>query len=102
MLDAWYPKIPKHTGLKFHQAITESVEPLLKPCECGGRFRRGASPRCPHCNSELSAIEATKYIEANAPGTKGGWRWQQDWVGLYCIIIEDRMVKDNWKEPNDS
>ena len=98
ILSAWYDKIPKHMGLKFHQVISESVEPLLKPCECRGRFRKGTSPRCPHCNSELSAVAATKYIEANAPGAKMGWRWQQDWEGLYCIIVEDKVVNDNWKE----
>jgi hypothetical protein len=40
---------------------------------------------------------ATGYIETNAPGTKKGWRWQQNWRETYCIVIEDRVVNDNFK-----
>jgi hypothetical protein len=97
LLSGWYENIPETTDIKFHQVIAENVEPFLKDCKCGGKFRKNASPRCPHCNSELSAIEATKYIEQNALGTKQGWRWQQNWQGLYCIIIENKCVTDNWK-----
>jgi hypothetical protein len=91
-------KVPKEARLKIHGVISESAEPFLKRCQCGGRFRRGASPRCPHCNAELSAVGATKYIEENAPGAREGWRWQQDWVGMYCIVIEDKLVENNWRE----
>ncbi len=28
---------------------------ILRPCSCGGHFRKGASPRCVYCNSPLSA-----------------------------------------------
>lgn len=43
-------------------------------------------------------MDAATWIEADAPGAKRGWRWQRSWRGLYCIIIEDRVVFDNWKD----
>jgi hypothetical protein len=100
LLSAWYDKIPKAAKLRFHQVIDDSVEPFLRRCGCGGKFKKGASPRCPHCYAELSAVAATEYIEKNAPGAKMGWRWQQNWEGLYCIIVEDKVVTDNWKGVN--
>ena len=42
-------------------------------------------------------LKATEWIEANAPGTKKGWRWQKNWTGLYCILVEERVTQDNWK-----
>lgn len=93
ILDAW--KMPK--GIKFHVAIDQENEDLLFPCKCGGSFKSGASPRCPHCQKKLSATLAAKWIEDNAPGTEGGWRWQRSWEGLYAIVIDKRFVKDNWK-----
>src|SRR4029078_815811 len=38
--------------------IEESWEPFLQACPCGGRFRKGASPRCPSCREKLSASHA--------------------------------------------
>ncbi len=32
-----------------------AIEPLLRPCECGGRFRGGAPRRCFACVSEVPA-----------------------------------------------
>jgi len=78
--------------------IPEDVEGLLTNCPCGGTFSSRASPRCPNCQRELSATDAAIWIEANAPGSKLGWRWQRSWGGLHCIIIEDRVVFDNWKD----
>src|SRR5690348_16740219 len=92
-------KIPK-SGIKLepHRAIAPEIEPFLHDCSCGGKFRSGVTPRCPHCHSSLSATEATSFVEANAEGTKKGWRWQRDWTGLYCIIIENKCVHDIWKQ----
>ena len=73
------------------------MEQYLQPCECGGRFKRGSAPRCPHCNEPLSPELATSYIESNAPGTKKGWRWQRNWSGLYCIVIEDKRVDNKFR-----
>lgn len=97
ILSGWHDGIPAGVQLKLHQAISETAEPYLEDCECGGKFKRKASPRCPHCKGELSAIAATSYIEKNAPGTQSGWRWQQNWQGIYCIIVEGKSVTDNWK-----
>jgi hypothetical protein len=58
---------------------------------------KGAAPRCPHCHDTLSAEFATSYIEANAPGAKKGWRWQRNWSEMYCIVIEDKRVMDNFR-----
>jgi hypothetical protein len=96
LLDGW--KTPKSVHLVLHQIIAPEIEPYLVSCQCGGSFRAGASPRCPHCRQPLSAVRAADYIEPQAEGTKKGWRWQRTWTGLYCIIIEDRVVHDVWKQ----
>lgn len=87
LFDGW--KVPKGIQMPRHQSITPEIEPLLQPCKCGGAFRAGASPRCSHCKERLSAVQAANYIEAQAEGTKKGWRWQQSWTALYCIVIEN-------------
>lgn len=77
--------------------ITPALEPLLARCGCGGRFLAAASPRCPSCSKELSAAEASKYMEPPLPGTQKGWRWQRSWTGgraLYAIIIDNRYIED--------
>jgi hypothetical protein len=98
LLNLW--QIPKGIEINDYGIIPESVHSFLKPCSCGGTFRKGAAPRCPHCNSILSPIEAAKYIEANAPGAKIDWQWQQSWEGLYCILVGNNVWCDCWKETN--
>ena len=68
--------------------IEASWEPYLQACPCGGRFRRGASPRCPSCREKLSATHAATHIEAQALGARG-WKWQNNWSGLYCLAMND-------------
>lgn len=97
ILSAWFDGIPKEADFKAHGPISVESEAWLTPCECGGAFRAAALPRCPRCNSELSAQAARSWIEANAPGTAKGWRWQDTWSGLYAIVIERRFMKDNWR-----
>jgi hypothetical protein len=41
---------------------------------------------------------AAGYIERNAPATTKGWRWQHNWYGLYCIVIGNNVIEDNFKE----
>jgi hypothetical protein len=96
LLGGWASNIPMNVDLRIHEPITPALEEHLAACSCGGRFRADASPRCPHCRHPLSAIGLTKHIEKNAPGTKAGWRWQQNWSGLYAIVVENRMTQDNW------
>jgi len=96
LLNLW--QLPKGLEIKDYGVIPQSAESFLRHCVCEGVFRKVASPRCPHCNSVLSPVAAAKYIEANAPATKDGWRWQQTWEDLYCIIVEDRLSNDCWKE----
>ncbi len=69
--------------------IDESWESLLRPCACGGEFRKGASPRCPSCNEPLSAAHAAGHIEGQAKGAGKGWHWQRNWSGVYCMAIDD-------------
>ena len=88
--------VPKGVSLKPRQCIAQEIEPHIAQCRCGGAFRASAVPRCPHCRQPLSAVFASEYIERQAEGAKGGWRWQQTWTGLYCIIIEDRVARDIW------
>lgn|GEM_PF-1560471 len=69
--------------------IEESWESLLQPCACSGRFRKGASPRCPSCNEALSPTHAASHIEAQAQGAGKSWHWQGNWNGVYCMAIDD-------------
>ena len=96
VLDGWSPKVPQAAGLHLHERITRSVEPFLQPCSCGGRFTATASPRCPACSEVMDPIAVTSFIEGNAPGTQMGWRWQQNWSGLYALLMKDHFVKDPW------
>jgi len=92
ILDYFNERRPRLDGCALHQAICIEMEPHIKSCECGGRFRRGASPRCPACHQELSAAEASIYIHSDAD-----LRWQQNWTGLNCIVIGDRVVQNNFR-----
>jgi hypothetical protein len=95
LLDSW--KVPPGINLQIQKKITTDIEDHLLPVPGGGRFRASAVPRCPHCNHTLDPIKATEYIEKNAEGTKSGWRWDRHWNGIYCIVIENKLVRDNWK-----
>jgi hypothetical protein len=81
-------------GFPRHRSITSDAEPFLASCPCGGSFKAGAAPRCPHCKEKLSAIAAASWIEASAAGSAQGWRWQRDWEGLYAIVIEGRLMSN--------
>ena len=96
LLSGWHREIPKNAHLEVHKCIKPEIEPLLQPCSCGGSFKFGASPRCPTCHAELSAVKASIYFEKNAPGTIKGWRWQKNWTDCYSVIIEGQVVNDNW------
>ena len=98
VLSGWYNGIPKGVNETFQGAINHDTEPFLESCECGGTFRCDAAPRCPHCNIEINATDAAEFIERNAPGTQQGWRWQKSWTGLYCIVVDGKCVRDNWKQ----
>jgi hypothetical protein len=96
ILSLWDKRMPRLPDCPGQQEMCSAMEQFLKHCDCGGRFRRGAKPRCPHCRQELSAELATNYLEGNAPGTKKGWRWQKNWSALYCIVIEGNRIANNF------
>lgn len=93
MWDKGWPALP---NCEVQQEICLAMEPRLEPCKCGGSFRKGGAPRCPHCGKTLSADLAASYIERNAPGSKKGWLWQKNWRGLYCMVVEGKRVDNNW------
>ena len=97
ILDVYAPNFPKIVGKHGFGRIPPELEPHVKPCECGGHLRVEAGPRCPECGRLLSALEAASYIEKNAAGNKKGWRWQKNWSGIYCIVIEEHTVSNNFK-----
>ena len=98
VLSYWSTKMPKMPpGCLPQQEICAELEQYLESCSCGGAFKKGSYPRCPSCRQPLSAKTASLYIETNAPGTKKGWRWQGNWNETYCIVIEKREVRDNFK-----
>lgn len=74
-------------------SVDAEIESSVPACECGGKFRGSASPRCPVCKHELNAEEAAKWIEHSAPANRWRrtWAWQRNWRGLYAIVIEDRV-----------
>jgi hypothetical protein len=82
-----------------NEEIDKSWEPFLRPCACGGRFRKGASPRCPWCNEVLSPTHAADHIEAHGSGR--GWQWQRNWSGLYCMAIEDPARPGSLRQVED-
>ena len=84
-------------GFPPHRSITSEAERYLAPCVCGGEFKAGAAPRCPHCEKELSATVAATWIEAAAPGAEKGWKWQDDWTSLCAIVIDQRVVANPFK-----
>ncbi len=97
ILSGWHKQWP--SGVRCTQAeIAAEMEPHLRPCECGGTFAKGNSPRCPHCKQPLSAGKATEYIEQQSPGARKGWRWQRSWVGLYCAVVDGRQVANIFQE----
>ena len=95
LLNIYSKRWPRGIAWTYAEMPPE-MEQYLQPCECGGRFSKGNSPRCPVCKQTLSADEASTYIEEQSPGTRKGWRWQRNWYELYCIIINDRCVGDNF------
>jgi len=97
ILNGWSKKWPKGVHCIQGEIVTE-MEPHLEPCTCGGRFAKGQAPRCPNCKESLSAEKAAYYLEAQAPGAQKGWRWQRSWNAIYCAVIDDRFVPDNFKE----
>jgi hypothetical protein len=96
-LSIYDKRMPKLHDCAPYQEIPVELEPYIQPCQCGGTFKKGALPRCPHCKQPLSAEDATNYIEKNALGTKNGWLWQKNWQDTYCIVIENKLVSDNFK-----
>jgi hypothetical protein len=97
ILSVWDKRMPKLPDCPQHQEICSAMEAYLQPCDCGGCFRQGAKPRCPRCGEALSAEAASSYIESNAPGAKAGWHWQGSWRKLYCIVIENKAIQDNFR-----
>jgi hypothetical protein len=75
------PKLPP--GCPAEQEICAELEQYLQPCECGGVFKKGASPRCPRCALALSAEAATAYIERKRPEQRKGGVGKE--TGMACI-----------------
>ena len=97
LLSGWYEHVPAGAPLRVQGVIPPELEAWLAPCGCGGTFKHGSEPRCPACRAPISAEAATSYIEPQAPGTKGGWRWQRTWIGPYGFLINRRLVQDNYR-----
>jgi hypothetical protein len=72
-----------------YREIDAAWEPFLAPCDCGGHFKKGAAPRCVHCNEALSAEYAAVHIAKNVKGTAKNWVWQGNWHDRLCMAIAD-------------
>jgi hypothetical protein len=91
-----YGLVPDSVQVRWYQAISTELEGHLRRCPLAGASRAAPHPRCPYCKQALSADAVAAPIEAHSPGTAKGWRWPRNWTGLYCVIVEDRVVNDNW------
>lgn len=97
ILSAWDKRMPRLPDCPGQQEICTAMEPFILPCSCGGAFKKGSAPRRPRSNCPLSAELAIAYIKKNAPGHLKGWNWQRNWSGLYCIVIENRNIGNNFR-----
>lgn len=95
-LVAGFPKLSSE-----YCEIEESWEPLLRSCVCGGRFAKGAVPRCPFCNEKLSPSYAADHIEQQALGATKGWSWQKNWTGVYCMAMENPQNPGTLRQMED-
>ena len=83
---------------KRYEKIDAKLEPYLEKCLCGGSFKRSAIPRCPRCKQQLDPVEVNKYIDNDRPvEDKGKFLWQNNWDGIYAIIIEENVIRNNWR-----
>jgi hypothetical protein len=50
-----------HKELMYeHEVTTQLLDQIsndLPECDCGGNFRPGQSPKCPHCDHKLNKID---------------------------------------------
>ncbi len=92
-----YGAVRPPVHVTWFEAVSSEAAAYLLPCPCGGEFVHDGGPRCPGCKTAWSAERATEILEADAPGTAKGWRWQRSWAGVYFVIIEDHAVHDNWR-----
>jgi hypothetical protein len=97
LLSEW-SEAARRVPFRSQGRISPDLECLLKQCPCGGRFLASSDPKCPNCARPLSPVDATSYIEKNAPGTAKGWRWDQSWSGVYSIVLNDQILEDWWDE----
>jgi len=96
------PSVAGFPPLSIQNAeIDASWEPLLEPCVCGGHFRRGAAPRCPHCLEQLSPVHAAEHIATQTTAAARGWQWQNNWSGIYCMVIDDPSAPGNPRQMID-
>ncbi len=97
LFNVYSKSVPKGRKLDIGAPIPSVLEEFVSQCSCGGHFSGSAKPRCTHCHEVLDALEATRFIESNAPGATKGWRWQRTWTGSDAIIIGGRVIEDPWK-----
>lgn len=96
-LEEYFKEIPEKCKWFFdtaqrYEKISERLEPYLEKCSCGGNFRRNAVPRCPQCRQKLDPLEVNKHVKSDEK-----YKWQNDWTGIYAMIIKDNKVYNNWK-----
>ena len=87
MLDL-YKRYGQYTGGFF-----ENLYNSLKPCRCGGQFRKAAAYRCQKCNIAVSLDEIKKQISYKGNGTPG--------IAMDNIIDSSDAKESMWKNPED-
>src|SRR5215469_13380532 len=93
VLSEWDKRMPRLRDCPGQQEICAAMESYLLLCDVEVVSKKERLLDLHILSAEL----ATSYIEANAPGSEKGWRWQRSWIGMYCIVIEDKRVMDNFR-----
>jgi hypothetical protein len=70
----------------YTPALDRALEPILKSCKCGGRFRGDAPYRCPVCLSAFAREEVVKHIDQR--------------VG-FLIMSNSVPASEYWKDKKD-
>ena len=85
--------LPQAVLKKCGYELAAEAEPFLPACNCGGAYRHGALPRCPHCNAEIGRDEIIAML--NYYYEKEEWSAATSKAGCLqnCVIINERIQR---------
>jgi len=83
--------LPAEVYAKCGYELATEAEPFLPACDCGGAFRRGALPRCPHCKAEISRDDVINMLDHFY--SKREWSAATSGKGClqHCVVINEHL-----------